>query len=753
MCCVIIGSQVSINTFHSEARRFDQRRFRRSDRHIGRGILSIALALFGFAAVMVAVTVPLSSRSQAGLALVSILLFLVCNRSQHRGMTVFLAMFSIIISGRYVFWRFTDTLSFDTLLAGVLGILLIAAELYAFSVLLFGYIQNIWPLDRKPTPLPSAVEQWPAVDVYIPTYNESLDIVRKTILACVAMDWPADRLRVHLLDDGGREEFCRFAEAVGVNYISRADNAHAKAGNLNNAMRQTSADYIAVFDSDHIPTRAFLQLTMGWMLRDERLALVQTPHHFYSPDPFQRNLTAGTRVPPEGNMFYGLVQDGNDFWDASFFCGSCAILRRKALQEINGFAVETVTEDAHTMLKLHRKGWQSAYLKLPLAAGLSTERLALHIGQRARWARGMIQILRTDNPAFGSGLTLAQRICYLQAGGHFMFAIPRVIFLLSPLAYLLLGQNIIAASPLAITAYALPHIALSVAVNSRMQKNWRHSFWSEIYETVLAMFLVRVTIETIINPKRGKFNVTEKGGLLEKGYFDFKAVYPNMILALLLVIGIVRGIVSLATSSSDLLTFQALLLNSIWATFSLLTVMAALAVGRERRQSRTVTRVGATLPVAIRLGDGHELTGTSRYISVDGADIVCARPDNIADDVTIAATFDLGSESITLPAEVLRWRHDFLHIAWTQLDIANEMRVVRLVFGRADAWVHWAHFAPDRPLASLIRVLDSIRGLFRPPERRSKGSRNAAAISVQRARSTADAADEDARALDSRVKL
>ena len=124
-----------------------------------------------------------------------------------------------------------------------------------------------------------------------------------------------------------------------------------------------------------------------------------------------------------------------------------------------------MTEDAHTALRLHRKGWQSAYLRLPLAAGLATERLILHIGQRVRWARGMLQILRTDSPLFGPGLSLGQRICYLNAMLHFMFAIPRVVFLTSPLAFLLLGQNIIAASPLAIIAYPLPHIFHSVATN------------------------------------------------------------------------------------------------------------------------------------------------------------------------------------------------------------------------------------------------------------------------------------------------
>ena len=127
---------------------------------------------------------------------------------------------------------------------------------------------------------------------------------------------------------------------------------------------------------------------MGWMLRDPKLAMLQTPHHFYSPDPFERNLGQFRVIPNEGELFYGIVQDGNDFWNATFFCGSCAVLRRKALDEIGGIAVETVTEDAHTSLRMQMNGWGTAYINIPQAAGLATERLSAHVGQRIRWARG-----------------------------------------------------------------------------------------------------------------------------------------------------------------------------------------------------------------------------------------------------------------------------------------------------------------------------------------------------------------------------
>ena len=210
------------------------------------------------------------------------------------------------------------------------------------------------------------------------------------------------------------------------------------------------------------------------------------------------------------------MQDGNDFWNATFFCGSCAVLRRTALDEIGGIAVETVTEDAHTSLRMQMHGWNTAYINIPQAAGLATERLSGHVEQRIRWARGMIQILRTDNPLFAPGLNSAQRLCYFNAMSHFLYALPRLIFLTAPLIYLFLGHMNIPGYWAAILAYALPHLVLSNMTNSRIQGQHRHSFWNEIYETVLAPYIFLPTMLALINPKLGSFNVTAKGGVVNR---------------------------------------------------------------------------------------------------------------------------------------------------------------------------------------------------------------------------------------------
>src|SRR5690606_29982938 len=245
----------------------------------------------------------------------------------------------------------------------------------------------------------------------------------------------------------------------------------------------------AIFDCDHIPSRSFLQLTVGWLVKDSKLALVQTPHHFYSPDPFERNLGDFRKKPNENLLFYGLIQDGNDMWDATFFCGSCAVLRRSAVESIGGFAVETVTEDAHTSLRLHRKGYTAAYIRIPQAAGLATESLSAHIGQRMRWARGLVQIFRLYNPLTGKGLNPVQRLCYGNVMLHFLSGIPRLVFMVAPLAYLFLHAYIIYAPATVLLLYVIPHLAHASLTNAHIQGVYRRTFWGEVYETVLAWYI------------------------------------------------------------------------------------------------------------------------------------------------------------------------------------------------------------------------------------------------------------------------
>ncbi|WP_458096940.1 UDP-forming cellulose synthase catalytic subunit [Roseomonas sp. WA12] len=709
------------------------RRFRRSAG--GSLWLGRTAVLLGFLLALPFIVAPLEAEQQAWLAVGGLLVFAIASLVPGRGSLVFLALLSGVISTRYIYWRITDTLDYTGFWPTFLGTGLLLAEIYAVIALMLSYLQSLWPLDRRPAPLPEDPEEWPTVDVFIPTYNEPLDVVKPTIFAALAMDWPRHKMNVVLLDDGRRENFRAFCEQVGCGYMIRPDNKGAKAGNINHALSRTDAEYVLIFDCDHVATRAFLQMTMGWLVRDAGLAMIQTPHHFYSPDPFERNLASGTRVPNEGLLFYGLIQQGNDLWNAAFFCGSCAVIRRVALEQVGGVPTQTVTEDCHCSLKMQRLGWRTAYLRLPLAAGLATDRLVAHIGQRMRWARGMVQIFRVENPLLGPGLSLTQRLCYVASMWHFLFPLPRFIFLTAPLAYLLFGQNIIAASPLAIIAYAGSHVIHAVLTNSKLQARVRHSFWSEIYETVLALYLLPVVLTTLLDPKRGKFNVTDKGGTLEEGYFDFRATGPNFILAVILVIGLLSGIYGMAANPLESLEFQAYALNTVWVVLSLATVMAGLAVGRERRQVRERARIGAIMPVNVMLPDGQFIPGETLDLSLGGAAIAAPRPDGLPDNALVTLEIELGPERVSIPAEALRWQESRLQVRFVPQDVRDEGNITRVVLGRADAWVDWDDVRHDRPMRALGEVVRSISGLFRGDSQfslRARRARRQAAARVVR---------------------
>lgn len=669
-----------------------------------RRVLLLSLGVAAGLMALVCITAPFDLVGQAVFVLLLWGVAMLVRRLPGRFAVFLLILLSAIASCRYIWWRYTSTLNWDTPLDLFCGLVLLMAETYSWLVLMLGYLQTCWPLGRRPVPLPADTAQWPRVDLLIPTYNESLAVVRNTLYAALALDWPQDRLNIYILDDGRREEFRRFAGEVGIGYITRPDNRHAKAGNLNHALRYIDGELIAILDCDHVPVRSFLQLTVGWFLRDPKLALIQTPHRFFSPDPFERNLGTFRWRPNEGELFYGLVQDGNDLWNAAFFCGSCAVLRRSALEEIGGFAVETVTEDAHTALRLHRRGWNSAYLRIPLAAGLATESLSAHIGQRIRWARGMAQIFRTDNPLLGKGLSLFQRICYANAMLHFLSGLPRLVFLTAPLAFLLLHAYIIYAPAAMILLHVLPHMIHASLANSRMQGPFRHSFWSEVYETVLAWYIAWPTTLALIDPSKGKFNVTAKGGLMEASQFDWRIARPYLALALLNFCGL--GFAAWRLAYGPATEIATVLVSSLWVIYNLLIIGSAMAVAAEVRQVRENHRVQVRQPAALRLAGGHLYACELIDYSSSGAGLELPRELPVESGAQVWLLLRRGTRELAFQGRISRCAGLQVGMRFEALTLQQQIDLVQCTFARADAWLDWnARYMEERPLRNLIDVL------------------------------------------------
>lgn len=681
------------------------------------------LALAACAALCPLVILPLAWKEQAIFGAVLILFAMFLNAvSRSLTTTILLMAVSVFSTLRYGYWRVIQTWEgvnsaghihrWDTAFV----VLLLLAEFFAFSTLILGYFQTLRPLKRPPLPLEGDPANWPTVDVLIPTYNEPLHVVKGTVLAAGALDYPAEKIRVLLLDDGRREEFRKFAAEAGVEYMTRDNNAHAKAGNINHALTQISGELVAIFDCDHVPVRSFLKTTLGWFQRDRDLGLVQTPHHFYSPDPFERNLGQFRKVPNEGELFHRLVQDGNDLWNASFFCGSCAVIRRSALDEIGGIAVETVTEDAHTALRLQRRGWNTAYLNIPKAAGLATESLAAHIGQRIRWARGMTQILRTENPLFASGLSLAQRLCYFNATTHFLFAVPRLIFLTVPLVYLLFGKVNIYGYTWAVVAYAIPHIVLSNLTNSRIQGRHRHSFWNEVYEVVLAPYVLFPTLLALINPKLGKFNVTSKGGILRRSYFDRRIALPYILLLAVNVAGLVMGE---QRYFADPAHRDTILMNAVWTLYNTMILSVATSVAWERRKLRSGACLRARIPAALKVDsdpsidfDGP-LAGDTLQLSPSSVTLKLDTSLELARGAPVVLVLGEGRAACEISALVAHSAGKRQHLFLPELTEKQEDQIEYMLRGRRRAWRALHHGnRGDRPLRALLQIfILGVRGL------------------------------------------
>jgi cellulose synthase (UDP-forming) len=492
--------------------------------------------------------------------------------------------------------------------------ILFLAELYGIYMFLLSCFVSLHPIERPIPPFPSNEDLLPTVDVFIPSYDEDQDLLIITLLAALNIRYPKGKLKVYLLDDGGtlakrqqnkieaaksaqsrHENLKKLCTKLGVNYLTRDKNEHAKAGNLNAALPHTQGDLILVLDADHVPTVDFLHKTVGHFLEDKKLFLVQTPHFFINPDPIEKNLDLYQNMPSENYMFYGAIQLGLDFWNASFFCGSAALLRRKALLDSHGFSGLTITEDAETALTLHNKGWRSRYTKYPLISGLQPETFSSFMIQRMRWAQGMVQIFLIKNPALQSGLSIPQKLSYLSNSSFWFFSIPRMIFALAPAAYLVFGLHIYNATLLDLMIYTLPYLLILVMSSNYLFGKVRWGFISNIYETMQSMYSFGAIIEVLKNPKTPTFGVTPKSEVLTEDFISplSKPFYWMIAMtSLIFIIGCWRFYLF---PDERTLILPAL----FWTTFNFIFYSASLGALLERKQRRSNPRLPANFPATL----------------------------------------------------------------------------------------------------------------------------------------------------------
>ena len=608
------------------------------------GSLRLALwAACGVAALLL-LTQPVSVDAQLYLSLSVIAgMMLVWKFGKgNAGRQIFLALASMVVV-RYMYWRTTNTLPpVSDPIDFALGLLLYTAELYCVLILTISLIINVDPLKRKPMPREED-DKLPTVDVFIPSYNEDEQILATTIAAALSMDYPASKVTVWLLDDGGTDQkrndknpekaaaalqryndLQSLCKQMGARYLTRARNEHAKAGNMNNGLKVSKGELIVVFDADHAPFSNFLRETVGHFALDPKLFLVQTPHIFLNPDPIEKNLKTFDRMPSENEMFYSITQRGLDKWDASFFCGSAAVLRRAALETTGGFSGITITEDCETAFELHGNGWHSVFVDKPLIAGLQPETFTSFIGQRSRWCQGMFQILMLKNPALKRGLSLTQRVSYLSSMTFWFFPLPRLIFMFAPLLYIFLDTKIFVSNIEETIAYTLMYIIVNLMLQNYLYGKVRWPWISELYEYVQGVFLSKAIFTVVMNPRKPTFNVTAKGLTLDNNHLS-ELAWPFFAIWGLL---FVAGLTAFGRYMFEPGVNSLMVVVGLWNTFNLMIAGAALGAVSERAQPDRHPR----LPIQ---RDGTLTIGSTRLpvrfkdVSAGGCSMVAAGTTNL----------------------------------------------------------------------------------------------------------------------------
>lgn len=690
------------------------------------------LWLSAMAIFMLMAVAPTDSDSQALVALVVLSGVMLLSRYRN-GLffRVLLMLASSYLTLRYFFWRTGYTIHYHDPLSLLGAVILYVAEVYGLVVFFLGLFVNVAPLTRKSLKLPENETRLPTVDIMVPSYNEPVEMLEVTLLAALLIKYPGNKLRIHLLDDGGtvqkrndanpdkaaealnrHNQLQTLCARLGANYITREKNEHAKAGNINSALMSTKGDLILILDADHVPSEDILQRTVGLFLQDPNLFLVQTPHFFINSDPIEKNLEVFGQMPSENEMFYSVIQRGLDFWNATFFCGSAALLKRSCLMEIGGICGTSITEDAETALTLHAKGYNSAYINHPMISGLQPESYSSFIVQRTRWAQGMVQIFLLKNPLLIKGLKPWQRICYTSSSFFWFFSFARVVFMLAPAAYLIFGLRIYDADLAQFFSYTVPHIAGTLIVSNYLFGSVRWAFISELYELMQSLFSLPAIIKVFLNPHAPSFAVTPKGEHLDEDFISqlagpFYAIY--FLICMALVAGVIRYYYFPEQRSIVAITL-------FWAVFNWIILNAAIGALYERRQRRGTPRMPASMPAYIFFPGYPTITCEINDLSVGGAQVILSDKQwpNLADPMPEAefmATHPQLKQFLRVRIHIRSWRklpNDQIAagIQFVNLTQGEEAQVVAFAHSDSERWVQFrAKRSIPLSISSGFRVL------------------------------------------------
>jgi cellulose synthase (UDP-forming) len=529
-----------------------------------------------------------------------------------------LALLALGWSGAYLAWRIGwSEQGANPLLWGCL----LAAEGYGvWNLATLSWLT--WDVRERARPEPQLEH---SVDVYICTYDEAPSVLEATLAGCSLLTYPHT---TWLLDDGARPEIAALAERWGARYLTRGDKSNAKAGNVNHALPRTDGELVLILDADHVPMPDALETLVGY-LDDPRVALVQTPHDFSNHDSIQ-HYALGRH---EQSVFFSAICAGKDRHNSSFWCGSGALIRREALLSIGGVATETIAEDFHTTIKLHKHGWRTHYDERIVAQGLAPHDLASYLLQRDRWARGNLAVFGTpESPLRARGLTAAQRFSYLASLTGYLAGPVRLLLLGVLSAVLWSGALPMQISPLALIALWAPATALMVMAGSALCRGEQSSGEAVHYELCTAEIFTRA-LRCVVRPGRTSFKVTPKEGIDRGGWQALRQFRLLLAIALLLCLGLLLrvaqdfGVDGLLPAMHGFASWFVPLL----ALIELARVLRTLVLVAKRRQLRAEYRTPLATSAVIVADTGSDggkarMLGRMRDVTPSGVGFELSRP-------------------------------------------------------------------------------------------------------------------------------
>ena len=523
-----------------------------------------------------------------------------------------------------------------------LFVLLLAAEIFGWVSLAF-YAFLAWSVpELRPT---AGSDDRRSVDIFVCTYDEAERIVESTLVGCRAIEAPHT---TYLLDDGRRPAMEQLATRLGAVYVTRPDNAHAKAGNINHALKVTDGELILMLDADHVPLPHILDATVGYF-SDPEVALVQTPHDFSNRDSVQHTKLARH----EQSLFYDVIAPGKDRHNAMFWCGSATVVRREALESVGGVLTDTVAEDFHTTLEIHARGWRTRYHGETLVQGLAPHDLAGFLLQRARWARGNLAVFRTkQNPLTRRGLTAKQRLSYFASLFSYLSAFQRLVLLVVLTAMLVSGRLPMHVSVAFLIALWLPWSIFAFTATLALGRGTLGALDSTRYGLMTMGINIRAAA-VLLSPKAGSFKVTPKEGIDEGGLRVLRLL--GLVSAAAIALGAaitlrvltVAGVIALPPMSTFVTVIGITL--AVWELYCITVVLVPLVRrrqyrGRHRTQVAMRARVdGTTVRVDLcdLTPDGVSFVGPVNFAVKDHCRLVTRVPDHLGVLHDVAITVEI----------------------------------------------------------------------------------------------------------------